>query len=94
MYSENTTIEDGEMAEQLRALILLPGELGSNPSTHTEAHNYLLISRSDTLMQTYVQTKATVHIKFKEKKETTMMTTTTTTTSQVLGLPGCTPAPS
>jgi hypothetical protein len=32
---------DGEMAQQLRALIALPEVLSSNPSNHKVVHNHL-----------------------------------------------------
>jgi hypothetical protein len=33
-------IEGGEMIQQIRALVVLPDDLGSIPSTHTVAHNH------------------------------------------------------
>ena len=41
-----------EVAQWLRALTVLPEELGSIPSNHMVAHNCLLAPRSDTLTQT------------------------------------------
>jgi hypothetical protein len=38
---QNLCLGAGEVAQQLRALVVLPENLGSNPSTHTPAHNHL-----------------------------------------------------
>ena len=38
---ENMAVGAGEMAQRLRALTALPGDLGSVPSTHMAAHNCL-----------------------------------------------------
>jgi hypothetical protein len=32
-------LQAGDMGQQLRALVALPKDLGSNPSTHISAHN-------------------------------------------------------
>jgi hypothetical protein len=38
---KTATLEAGEMAQQLRALTLLPEVMSSSPSNHMVAHNHL-----------------------------------------------------
>jgi hypothetical protein len=38
---KNTSMEAGEMAQRLRALVVLPEDPGSIPSTHMAAHSCL-----------------------------------------------------